>query len=163
MSNPGPPGEDERPLAGPDIGMGVPESGTQHATSTDFPPPIDAPAEPDMFATGTPPAARPTPPAYDDPAELVSSGPAYDAPTDLLDAGSDAVVTDLAAPTPAYDALAAESGFTPTDPPPTGGGGALAKVKAFADERPAAFLGAALVAGWLVGKLFGSSDDEDEG
>ena len=38
----------------------------------------------------------------------------------------------------------------------------LAKVKAFADERPAAFLAAALVAGWLVGKLLGSSDDDDD-
>ena len=46
MTNPGPPGEDERPLAGPDTGMGLPESGTQHATSTDFALPMDGPAEP---------------------------------------------------------------------------------------------------------------------
>jgi len=134
--------------------MGLPESGTQHATSTDFVPLVDGPADPDPLGTGTPPPARPAAPVYDEPADLLGTVP-------------DAGTTELAAPTPAYDALAAESGFTPAYPEPAGAGGAggtLAKVKAFADERPAAFLAAALVAGWLVGKLFGSSDDdEDEG
>ena len=144
MSNPGPPGEDERPLAGPAASMGVPESGTQHATSTDLPPLV----EPDPLAIGTPPPARPAPPAYDE-------------PTDLLGTVPDEAAAALAAPTPAYDALAAETRFTPVEP--AAPAGVLAKVKAFADERPAAFLAAALVAGWLVGKLLGSDDDEDEG
>jgi len=150
MTNPGPPGEDDRPVAGPDLGMGVPESGTQHATSTDLPPLVDGSANPDPLGIGTPPPAQPPTPAYDE-------------PTDLLGAVPSEAVADLAAPTPAYDALAAESGFAPGGPEPAGGaGGALAKVKAFADERPAAFLVAALVAGWLVGKLLGSDDDDDE-
>ena len=71
-------------------------------------------------------------------------------------------------PTPAYDALAAEA---PLGEPPEGGAsaltpeadyalapnptdaGPLAQVKAFAAEKPAAFLGAALAAGWLLGKI----------
>ena len=171
MTNPGPPGEDERPLAGPDAGMGLPESGTQHATSTDFTLPLDPAAEPDPLAAGgsigtTPPPAQPTPPAYDDPSELVDPAvPAYDEPADLLDAVPDVEATGLAATsyadTPAYDALASESGFGSAEET-SAAGGVLAKVKAFADERPAAFLAAALVAGWLIGKLFGSSDDDDD-
>jgi hypothetical protein len=139
MSNPGPPAEDERPLAGPATDMG--------ATSADLPPLVDGSTDP--LAIGTPPPARPAPPAYD-------------APTDLLGTVPDEAAAALSAPTPAYDALAAETGFTPYEPEPSGPGGALAKVKAFATERPAAFLAAALAAGWLVGKLI-SSDDEDEG
>lgn len=168
MSNPGPPGEDERPLAGPDAGMGLPESGTQHATSTDFEVPVGPTADenPDPLTGNSPlgattPPAQPVPPVYDDPSELVSS-PAYDEPTDLLDAVPDVEATDLATDTPAYDALVSESDFGVPEPAPADSG-VLAKVKAFADERPAAFLAAALVAGWLVGKLLGSSgDDEDE-
>jgi hypothetical protein len=127
--------------------MGLPESGTQHAASTDIPLPVD-----------------PAPPA-------TTATPAYDEPADLLDALPDVESTELAAPTPAYDALAAESGFDALEPAGaggdggtggTGGAGVLAEVKAFAAERPAAFLAAALVAGWLVGKLLGSSGDDDE-
>jgi hypothetical protein len=132
MTNPGPPGEDERPLAGPDTGMGLPESGTQHATSTDFELPLDRPeADTDPLLT-TPPPAQPTPPAYDDPAELVRTVEPVE-PTTTVPADG------------------------------TGAGGLLEKVKAFADQRPAAFLAAALVAGWLVGKLLSrSGDDEDD-
>jgi hypothetical protein len=159
MSKPGPPGEDER---GPDTGMGLPESGTQHATSTDFAVPlVDRDSGSDPLSAGTPPPAQPRPPAYDDPSELVDPAPAHDEPTEVLDAVQDVESTELATPTPAYDALAAESGFQPSASRTAGG--ALAKVKAFADERPAAFLAAALIAGWLVGKLLSSSDDEDEG
>lgn len=129
MTYPGPPGEDERPLAGPDTGMGLPESGTQHATSTDFDLPLNRPADSDTDPLlTTPPPAQPTPPAYEDPGELVQ-------PVEP----------------------------TTTVPANEGAGGLLDKVKAFADQRPAAFLAAALAAGWLVGKLLGSSgDDEDE-
>jgi hypothetical protein len=149
MSDPRPAGEDERPPAGPGAGMGLPESGTQHATSTDFTLPTDPPALP----------------VYEDPAQLADPlAPAYDEPTDLVDAVPDVEATELAAAgTPAYDALAAETAFEPAGPAePSGAAGVLAKVKAFADERPAAFLAAALVAGWLVGKLLGSSDDDDD-
>jgi hypothetical protein len=162
--------------------MGLPESGTQHATSPDFALPLHRTAEPDPLAADapfgeTPPPEQPHPPGYDDPTDptdptelVASSRPAYDEPTDLLDAIPDVEATELAATqeavgTPAYDALAAEAGYTelaaPTVPPP-GAGGVLAQVRAFADERPAAFLAAALVAGWLVGKLLGSSDDDEE-
>jgi hypothetical protein len=159
--------------------MGLPESGTQHATSPDFALPLHRTAEPDPLAADapfgeTPPPEQPHPPGYDDPTDptelVASSRPAYDEPTDLLDAIPDVEATELAGTqeavgTPAYDALAAEAGYTelaaPTVPPP-GAGGVLAQVRAFADERPAAFLAAALVAGWLVGKLLGSSDDDEE-
>ncbi|MFL6128796.1 MAG: hypothetical protein ACJ73E_07005 [Mycobacteriales bacterium] len=164
MSNPGPPGGDERPLAGPDAGMGLPESGTQHATSTDFALPVEAAGEPEPLTSGGPvgEARPPVPPAYEDPSELVDpAAPAYEEPTDLLAAVPEAEATALgAAGTPAYDALAAETRFG--EPAPKPGGGLLAQVKAFADERPAAFLGAALVAGWLVGKLLSSSDDDED-
>jgi hypothetical protein len=170
MTIPGPTGEDDRPLAGPAAGMGLPESGTQHATSSDVDVPLETaqlgsdPLTPGAPAAlgSTPPPASPTPPAYDDPSELVQEPTAYDeAPGLPLPEADDATI----AATPAYDALAQESGLL--DPAGTAaaggtgaGAGALTKVKAFADQRPAAFLGMALAAGWLVGKLFSSSDDD---
>ena len=76
--------------------------------------------------------------------------------------------TERLEPTPAYDALAAEAPLSE----PVGGGastltpeadyvlapsptdaGPLGQVKAFAAQKPAAFLGAALAAGWLIGKI----------
>jgi hypothetical protein len=91
--------------------------------------------------------------------------------------------TELLEPTPAYDSLAQETPLTePMLPPPAEPAlppaplveseydtavdyagtpsGPLAQVKAFAAERPAVFLGVALAAGWLVGKLLSSSDDD---
>jgi hypothetical protein len=91
--------------------------------------------------------------------------------------------TELLEPTPAYDSLAQEAALTEPVLPPAAeparppaplveseydtavdyGGtpsGPLAQVKAFAAERPAVFLGVALAAGWLVGKLLSSSDDD---
>lgn len=177
MTNLGPPGEDERPLAGLEAGTGPPESDLQHAISTDFAAPLDRTTDLDASRSdgtgpGDPaPPAPPAPPAYDDPADLLRAVPDVDAAGGLFT--SHAAVSS----TPAYDALAEESGLTdpvaPTSTVPltddhgyysAGGsdGGALAKVKAFADQRPAAFLGAALVAGWLVGKLFSSSDDGED-
>jgi hypothetical protein len=120
MSYPGPPGEDERPLAGPDPGMGLPESGTQHATSTEFALPLDRPADP---PTDILPAA--TPSSYGTPAGDVEPVTSYGGGQ----AGGSAA-------------------------------GALDKVKAFADQRPGAFLGALVAAGWLVGRLFSSSDED---
>jgi hypothetical protein len=78
--------------------------------------------------------------------------------------------TERLEPTPAYDALAAEvplsepigttagtSALTPEAdyalaPDPTDAG-PFAQVKAFAAEKPAAFLGAALAAGWLLARI----------
>lgn len=151
MSNPGSPGEDERPLAGPGAGMGVPESGSHHATSTDVPLPVDPPVGDEPIGR-TPPPAQPVPPAYEDPSDLVTG---YVGPADPLTEATVGTVRETVG-TPAYDALAAESGFGRDS------GGLLARVKAVAEERPAAFLAAALVAGWLVGRLLSSDDDEDE-
>ena len=76
--------------------------------------------------------------------------------------------TERLEPTPAYDALAAEaplseqggggaSTLTPEADyalaPSPSDAGAFAQVKAFAAGKPAAFLGAALAAGWLLGKI----------
>ena len=105
----------------------------------------------DLFAAGeVPPAAVPAPPAYE--------------PTELLE------------PTPEYDSLAEDTAFeVPLTPvvveplvvqetdylaePPVRSG-PLAAVTSFAADRPAVFVGAALAAGWLVGKVLSSSDDD---
>jgi len=113
---------------------------------------------PDPFATDeVPPLATPAAPAYDS-TELLEPTPAYDS-------------TELLEPTPAYDSLAQETALTaPLDAaltpeadyalaPNPGGTGPLAQVKAFAADKPAVFIGLALAAGWLVGKIFSSSDD----
>jgi hypothetical protein len=88
-----------------------------------------------------PPPAMPPPPAYE--------------------------TTEGLEPTPAYDALAAEAPLPGADssastltpeadyalaPNPTDAG-PLAQVKTFAAEKPLAFLGAALGAGWVLGKI----------
>jgi hypothetical protein len=136
MSNPGPPGEDERPLAGPDTGMGLPESGTQHATSTDFDPlaPATTPIDPPL-TTGLS-GDEPAPPVTPSP-EIAGTVPSETLPT-----------------TSSYGTASGSGGSSSA-------GGALAKVKAFAEQRPEAFLAAALAAGWLAGKLLGSSSDDD--
>ena len=137
MTNPGPPGGDERPLTGPETGMGLPESGTQHATSTDALP-VDrfAAPDPDPLLSGGVTA------------ESVSSTPPPAQP----------------AASPLYDELVSPTGgeVVGVDEPAASDGGALAKVKAFAAQRPAAFLGATLAAGLLVGRLLSSSDDDEE-
>jgi hypothetical protein len=116
----------------------------------------------------TPPVPEVDPLAVSPPAAAVPPAP-VDGPTEPLD------------PTPAYDSLAAETAAAPeplTTPsmpleetvltpdadyglvPDPGAAGPLAQVKAFAQRRPAVFLGVALLAGWLVGKtLLSSSDD----
>jgi hypothetical protein len=101
------------------------------------------------------------------PPPAVPPAPAYDS-------------TELLEPTPAYDSLAQETALIePVDPiqpvdaaltpetdyalaPDPGETGVLAQVKAFATDKPAVFLGLALAAGWLVGKIFSSSDDDDD-
>lgn len=121
MSNPGPLGGDDRPLADPPVVGEVP------------------------------PPAMPPAPAYE-PTELLDPTPAYD--TLAGESGLDE--------TPTYDALAQDpalsGAFEPV--PASQETGPLAVVKAFAAKQPVAFLGVTLAAGWLVGKIFSSSDDE---
>lgn len=112
-----------------------------------------------------PPAPITDPLGVDEvPPPAVPAAPAYES-TELLD------------PTPAYDSLAAESAAQPLSTPSeplieteydtavdvSTPAGPLEQVKAFAADKPAVFLGAALAAGWLVGKLLlsSSSDDDD--
>jgi hypothetical protein len=122
----------------------------------------------DPLAVGeVPPRAVPPAPAYE-PSELLEPVPVHD---------------ELAVGTPTYDALTREpalsgdaltrepalSGDAVTrepvlsgafEPVPEAGSGPLAAVKALAEKNPAAFLGAALAIGWVLGKVFSSSDDE---
>ena len=136
MTNPAPPGGDERP------------------------PPVPN-ADPLLPVDEVPPPAMPPPPAYE--------------------------TTGRLEPTPAYDALAAEAPLSePLGGSGTGGTGAasalgpeadyalapnptdagpLDQVKTLAAEKPLAFLGAALAAGWLLGKITsrarrGKGDDD---
>lgn len=92
-----------------------------------------------------PPPAVPPAPAYE-PTELLEPVPAYD---------------DLAVETPTYDALVREPALAAVPEPAAGtAGGPMAAVTAFATSNPAAFLGAALAVGWMLGRLFSSDDDE---
>src|SRR5215203_3211159 len=101
----------------------------------------------DPLAVGeVPPPATPPAPAYE-PSELLEPTPAYD---------------DLVSETPTYDALAQEPALSGAfEPAPGPGSGPMATVRAFAAKNPAAFLGAALAVGWLLGKVFSSSDDDE--
>ena len=122
--------------------MGVPESGTQHATSTDYDLPLNRPADP-YPGPGADPSPEwggstplaPTPPVYGDSTELAQPA-------------------EAALPMSAEDSSGRQDAAAP--------GGVMGKVKAFADQRPELFLGVALLAGWLVGRLFSSSDDRDD-
>ena len=140
MTNPAPLGGDESPPPG----------------SSADPLPVDE----------VPPSAIP-PPAYES-SELLEPTPAYDslaAEAPLTDPmGTSAVDPDpLTAPVPPVDPAA--STLTPEADyalaPKPGDAGPLAKVKAFAAEKPAAFIGAALAAGWLIGKLTSRGSDND--
>lgn len=114
------------------------------------PAPTGGDERPDPFAVDeTPPPATPPAAAYDS--------------------------TELLEPTPAYDSLAQETALSTTDTedkaltpetdyalaPNPGQSGPLGLVKTFATDKPAVFVGLALAAGWLVGKIFSSSDDDD--
>jgi hypothetical protein len=109
---------------------------------------------------------RPPPAPITDPLgadEVPPAAPAYES-------------TELLEPTPAYDSLAAESAPQPLSTPSeplieteydtavdvSTPAGPLEQLKAFAADKPAVFLGAALAAGWLVGKLLLSSSDDDD-
>ena len=116
------------------------------------PAPTGGDERPDPFAVAaTPPPATPPAAAFDS-TELFEPTPAYD---------SLAQETPLSAPVnlsaPAEQALTPESDYG-LGPNP-GNSGPLALVKTFATDKPAVFIGLALAAGWLVGKIFSSSDD----
>jgi hypothetical protein len=108
----------------------------------------------------------PPTPAYD-PTELLEPTPAFDplaqetALTEPATGPATGPVTEpvaeplLPPPPPLVESeydTAVDYAATPSGP--------LAQVKAFATERPAVFLGLALATGWLVGKIFSSSDDD---
>lgn len=131
MTNPGPPGGDERPLTVSDPVVLEPDPLLAGDPLTD-----------DLSVT--PPPSRPAAPAFGP----VSDSPVYDEVLStsedfetIGDTGGGAVFGEVA------DA---------------DGGGALDKVKAFAARSPQVFLGVALVAGYLLGRMFSSSDDDDD-
>ena len=118
-----------------------------------------------------PPPAMPAPPAYDT-TEGFEPTPAYDALaaeaplTDPLGSdtttGTGAGSTSLgetALPAAEPTSLSPDADYA-LAPGPTDAG-PLAQVKALATDRPAVFLGAALAAGWLVGKLTSRGDKSD--
>ena len=88
---------------------------------------------PDTGAAASPPPAQPAAPLYDE----VASSQAFEEIGDTGDAvyGSD---------------------------PALGGGSPLDRVKAFASAKPQLFLGAALAVGFVLGRLFSSSDDDED-
>lgn len=131
MTNPGPLGGNERPLTGPDA---------------------------DPLAVGqVPPPAVPAAPAYE-PTELRDPTPAYDSlAEETFTDPAPLVVEDVD-----YSVEQADTAQTPDYAlaPNPSAAGVLSAVKDFASQKPAAFIAVALVAGWLVGKIFSSSDDE---
>jgi hypothetical protein len=107
----------------------------------------------DLFAAGDPP---PVVPAYE-PAELRDPTPEYDAL-------AEASVSPLVVESTDFSRDEAEAVTGDADyhlAPNPGAASPLDTVKRFAAQQPAAFLGAALVLGWLVGKVFSSSDDDE--
>lgn len=111
------------------------------------PAPTGGDERPDPFAvTETPPLATPPAAAYDS-TELLEPTPAYDS-----------LAQETAVSAPATEDLAPEADYGLAPNPGTAG--PLGQVKAFAADKPAVFLGLALAAGWLVGKIFSSDDDD---
>lgn len=114
--------------------------------------PLDGP-DADPLAVGeVPPPAVPAAPAYE-PTELNDPTPAYDS----LAEETPLVVEDVD-----YEVAQADTVQTPDYAlaPNPSASGVLSSVKEFAAQKPAAFIAVALFAGWLVGKVFSSSDDE---
>ena len=147
MSNPAPPGGDERPPPVP------------NADSL----PVDE----------VPPPAMPPAPAYDT-TDRLEPTPAYDAlaaespltdPLGTSDSGSSTARGSSTVGDVAVGGIAAEGALTPdTDyalaPNPTDAG-PLGQVKALAADKPAVFIGGALVAGWLLGKITSRGGGDD--
>jgi len=114
--------------------------------------PLDGP-DADPLAVGqVPPSAVPTAPAYE-PTRLNDPTPAYDS----LAEETPLVVEDVDYEVAQPDAVQTPDYALAPNPSPSG---VLASVKDFAAQKPAAFIVLALVAGWLVGKVLSSSDDE---
>ncbi len=119
--------------------------------------PLDGP-DADPLAVGqVPPPAVPDAPAYE-PAELNTPTPAYDSLAQETSLDQPLVVEDVD-----YEVAQTDSAQSPDYAlaPNPSASGVLAAVKDFASQRPAAFIAAALFAGWLVGKVFSSSDDDE--
>lgn len=132
MTNPGPLGGNERPLAGPDA---------------------------DPLAVGqVPPPAVPAAPAYET-TELHDPTPAYDSLAGETSIERPLVVEDVDYEVARPDTVRTPDYALAPNPSPAG---LLAAVRDFAAKNPVGFLAGALVAGWLVGKVFSSSDDDDE-
>jgi hypothetical protein len=128
----------------------------------------------DPYAVDEAPPAVPPTPAYDS-TELLESTPAFDSlaqETALTEPATEPATGQATEPAtgPVTEPVAAP--LLPPPPPLVESeydtavdyaatpSGPLAQVKAFATERPAVFLGVALATGWLVGKIFSSSDDD---
>ena len=114
--------------------------------------PLDGP-DADPLAVGQVPPA----PAYDT-TELNTPTPAYDSLAEETSLDQPLVVEDVD-----YEVAQPNTATTPDYAlaPNPSASGILSAVKEFAGQRPAAFIAAALFAGWLVGKVFSSSDDDE--
>lgn len=105
----------------------------------------------DLFAAGeVPPPAVPAAPAYE-PTELLEPTPTYDSL-------AEDTVFEIPLTAVVVEPLVVQETDYLAEPPVQSG--PLAAVKSFAAGRPAVFIGAALAAGWLVGKVLSSSDDD---
>lgn len=124
MTNPAPPGGDERPPP-PAYETGGEPTPAYDALAAEAP-------------LGTDPPTEPVPPLGTDPLTAPLGG---GLPDD----------DPLTAPLPPV-ALTPEADYA-LAPDPMSDGGPLAQVKAFAADKPAVFVGAALAAGWLLGKI----------
>ena len=112
--------------------------------------PLTGPDDDLLAAREVPPPAQPPAPAYE-PTELLEPTPAYDS------VAREVTLGEPGYPEPGTPGQDADYQLAPNP----AGSGPLVAVKAFAAQRPAMFLAAALLAGWLVGKLLPSSGDDD--
>lgn len=152
MTNPGPPGRDERGLAAsePVVPEGDPLADPLAAD------PLTADVPP------SPPVASPAPAAF----EPVSDSPVYDEVVSRTDefatigSGADAFSATGTTGADEFSTIGDSGGavFGDVREP---AGGPLGAVKAFAAQRPQVFLGVALAVGFLLGRVLSSSDDEE--
>jgi hypothetical protein len=110
---------------------------------------------------GTPPAATPPPPAYES-SELLEPTPAFDSLAQEQGLGGTGLTEPIAPISPIEDRTTLGPDADYALAPNPADGGPLGTVKAFAAKNPAAFIGAALAVGWLVGKLLPSGNKDDD-